>query len=76
MDQSYPLPSNLSHWIESHIQKPITGFEHKKNADGKYYSSSEQLKATHYQLNVIAKNYLDRGKSAHEIIKRLEWFID
>ena len=74
MEQSFYVPPDLCQWIEHHIQKPIAGFEHKKKANGQYYSYEEQLKATKYQLTLIASTYLQSGKTSPEVVQRLQWF--
>ncbi len=75
MDASTQIPHEISSWIDQHISRPIRGFEHKKKADGNIYSHQEQLLATRYQLRLIAQSYVQRGKSPHEIVMRLKWFL-
>ena len=74
MEVPAQLPQELSSWIERNIKKPICGFEHKKKANGTEYCFEEQVKATRYQLKLIAYSYLQRGKSAEEVLLRLQWF--
>jgi hypothetical protein len=75
MDASAHIPHEISHWIEEHITRPIQGFEQKKKANGREYSSEEQLLATRHQLRLIADSYMKRGKSEAEILSRLKWFL-
>ncbi len=74
MDDPTLLPTTVRVWIFKNINKPIAGFEHKTKPDGDYYDHDEQLKATRYQVELIALSYHSRGKSAEEILCRLEWF--
>lgn len=75
MDASAHIPSEISRWIEHNITHPIKGFEQKKRANGTEYDHEEQIKATRYQVKLIAYSYLQRGKSPQEILSRLEWFL-
>lgn len=75
MDASAHLPQEISHWIEKNITRPIRGFEHKKRANGREYNHEEQIKATRYQIKLVASSYLQRGKTPQEILLRLEWFL-
>lgn len=61
-------------WIVHHINKPIQGFEHKRNPDGRYYSLEQQMMATRYQVMNIADYFLANGKSYDEIIRVLRMF--
>jgi len=54
MDASAHIPHDISRWIEENITRPIQGFEHKKRANGTEYDPGEQLKATRYQVRLIA----------------------
>lgn len=74
MDDPNCLPSEIRAWIYRHIRKPISGFEHKRKPDGEFYDYEEQVRATRYQIELVALSYYSRGKSEHEIICRLEWF--
>ena len=74
MDDPAHLPSEIRSWIHIHITKPIAGFEHKKRSDGHYYDYEEQVRATRYQVELVALSYYARGKSYEEIVCRLEWF--
>lgn len=75
MDASAHIPHEISIWIEEHITHPICGFEQKKRANGSEYNHEEQMKATRYQLKLIAYSYIKRGKSYDEVLSRLEWFL-
>jgi len=75
MTASAQIPPEISLWINQYITRPIQGFEHKKKASGSTYSYEAQLLATRYQLRLIAQSYLKRGRSSHEIILRLKWFL-
>lgn len=74
MDDPSSLPHEIRAWIHLHITKPIAGFEHKKKPDGGYYNRDEQIRATRYQVELVALSYYSRGKSEDEIICRLAWF--
>ena len=74
MDDPTLLPNNVRVWILRNITTPITGFEHKTKPDGRYYNYDEQIRATRYQVELIALSYLARGKSCDEILGKLEWF--
>lgn len=75
MDASAHLPQEISRWIEHNITRPIRGFEQKKRANGLEYNHEEQIKATRYQVKLVAYSYLKRGKSPQEVLSRLEWFL-
>ncbi len=74
MDDPALLPQEIHLWIEHHITKPISGFEHKKRPNGRCYSYSEQLHATRYQMRLIACYYLRQGHSISKIIEKLAFF--
>lgn len=74
MDDPSYLPREIRAWIYLNIRKPIAGFEHKRKPDGDFYDHEEQIRATRYQVELVALSYLSRGKSEEEIICKLEWF--
>lgn len=75
MDASAHLPHEILLWIEKNITRPINGFEQKKRANGIPYNHKEQMKATHYQIKLIAYSYLKRGKSSVEVLSCLQSFL-
>ncbi len=74
MDDPVHLPHKINAWIYLNIKKPIAGFEHKKNLQGEEIGLEDQIKATHYQIELVALSYLSHGKSEEEILRRLRWF--
>lgn len=65
-DYSSPF-MRIEEWIQKNINRPIKGFESKRNADGSYYSFAQQIRATRCQVIAIARYFLQKGKSPHEI---------
>lgn len=69
------LPKSLITWILTHINCPITGFEHKTNRDGETLSYKEQISETQYQLILIASDYYRRGTPIQKIYNLLTNFL-
>lgn len=61
-------------WVTRHINRPIKGFDQKKNSDGTLYTKNQQLSSTRYQAMAIAAYFIARGKSQKEILQILEVF--
>ena len=68
------IPEQFFQWIHTYITEPITGFEHKRNPDGTFYTRSQQLAATRKQAIAIVHDFLRRGKSEPEIFEILYLF--
>lgn len=68
-----PLPW-VEEWILKNINRPIKGFESKKNDDGSYYSFSQQIYATRLQVMAVARYFLQQGKSPDEVCGVLAHF--
>lgn len=68
------IPTRILKWIQSNVQCPIFGFNHKRNPDGTYYSQEQQLRASHEQLMLIALDCFDRGYPPQKIIETLRYF--
>ncbi len=68
--ESYELNSFLPRieaWIIKNINRPIKGFESKRNADGSYYTFAQQINATRLQVIAVAKYFLEQGKTPDEV---------
>lgn len=68
------IPEDFFTWIHTYITEPISGFEHKRNPDGSFYSRTQQLYATRQQAIAIVHDFLKRGKSEPEIFEILYLF--
>jgi hypothetical protein len=66
--------ADLEDWITLHVNRPIKGFEHKRNKDGTLYTKSQQITSTRYQAMAIAAYFTARGKTRKEILEILEVF--
>jgi hypothetical protein len=67
-EEACSVPEHLITWINTHINKPIKGFDHKKNADGTLLSHEQQMHATRDQVLSVANYFFTRGRSQEEII--------
>lgn len=68
------IPDDFFEWIHNYITEPISGFEHKRNPDGSFYTKRQQLAATRRQAIAIVHDFLKRGKSETEIFEILYLF--
>jgi hypothetical protein len=68
------IPEEFFLWIHTYITEPIRGFEHKKNPDGSYYTTSQQITATRKQAIAMVHDFLQRGKSEADIFQILYLF--
>lgn len=64
----------LESWVLTHVQKPIKGFEHKRNHDGTLFTKHQQLSSTRLQVLAIGMYFIDRGRKPEEVITILETF--
>lgn len=64
----------VERWVVSNINRPIKGFEHKKNHDGSFFSYKQQLSSTRLQVLAVAIYFLNRGKSTTEVLQLLKTF--
>lgn len=65
---------HLETWVMTHINRPIKGFEHKRNYDGSLFTKRQQLSSTRLQVLAIGMYFLDRGKPVEEIFAILQSF--
>ncbi len=65
---------NIEAWIMRNVNRPIKGFDQKKNIDGTLYTKSQQVASTRLQAVTIAAYFIARGKSEKEILGILELF--
>jgi hypothetical protein len=68
------ISENIALWVQTNINRPIKGFEHKRNADGSLYTKSQQISSTRIQALAVATYFIGRGKSQHEVLQILRVF--
>lgn len=69
------LPQSIYQKICTAITCPIAGFEHKRNADGTFFSLEQQLEATRQQVIILVKNSYIKGANDIEITKIISYFV-